>query len=307
MKKNVREKPMDSNVVTREYFDEILVEMRHIDAVLPDTTLSLYGKTFRTPIMMAALSHLKGKGGDGDGMVQMAKGAGLAGCVNWAGMGTTKQLAGILSVGTPTIRIIKPYAEESLVLERIELAEELGALAVGMDLDHGFEGSGNYDNILGFPMRPRSLTDIKNYCRRTKLPFIVKGVLSPAEAEKCLDAGVGGIVISHHHSIMPSAVPPLMVLPEIARVINEQIPIFVDCGISNGADAFKALALGATAVSVGRPVMAAILEDGPEGAAQVIHDITGELKGMMARTCSPDISSIDPSLLWHRSGRRLIE
>ena len=77
-----REKAADSNAITRAYFDEILVEMRHLDAVVPDTTLELYGETFTTPVMMAALSHLKGQGGQGDGMVQMAEGAKMAGAVN---------------------------------------------------------------------------------------------------------------------------------------------------------------------------------------------------------------------------------
>ena len=63
MEHMLREPAKDSNEITREYFDEILVEMRHIDAVTPDTTLNLYGKTFSTPIMMAALSHLKGMDG----------------------------------------------------------------------------------------------------------------------------------------------------------------------------------------------------------------------------------------------------
>ena len=66
-----REKAMDANAITRAYFDEILIEMRHIDNKIPDTTLHLYGETFSTPIMMAALSHLKGQGNEGDGMSRL--------------------------------------------------------------------------------------------------------------------------------------------------------------------------------------------------------------------------------------------
>ena len=296
-----RETAKDSNEITREYFDEILVEMRHIDAVVPSTALSLYGKVFRTPIMMAALSHLKGKDGKGDGMVEMADGAGIAGAVNWTGMGTNEQFSAIVSSGIPTIRIIKPYEDESLVLSKIEQAEDLGALAVGMDLDHAFNAKGKTDNVHGYPMKPRTLKEIENYCRRTKLPFILKGILSATDAKKCLEAGVGGIVVSHHHGIIPTAVAPLMVLPQIAAIINKRIPIFIDCGITNGADAFKALALGATAVSVGRPVMSAISKSGAQGAADTINEITAELTGMMARTCSPDIGHIDPTLLWRKT------
>lgn len=300
-----REKAVDSNAVTRAYFDEILVEMRHIDAVEPDTALELYGETFATPVMTAALSHLKGKDGEGDGMVQMAEGARQAGAVNWAGMGDEAQFDAVAATGARSIKIIKPYADERLVLSRLERAEEAGALAVGMDLDHSFGGDGKPDLVLGFPMRPRTLREIEGYVRRTPLPFIVKGVLSAVDAQKCLDAGVRGIVVSHHHGILPSAVPPLMVLPEIVRTVGGKIPIFVDCGVMNGMGVFKALALGATAVSVGRPVMNAVLENGPQGAADVIRGVTRELAGAMARTASPDIRHIDRSVLWRRNGSRL--
>ena len=300
-----REKALDTNLITRQYFDEILVEMRHMDGVTPDTTLELYGERFATPVMMAALSHLKGQGNQGDGMVEMAQGAALANCVNWAGMGEIEQFDRIAATGARSIKIIKPYADESMVLSRMERAEAAGALAVGMDLDHSFNSRGEPDVVLGLPMRPRTRKETEGYVKRTKLPFIIKGVLSAVDAQKCLDAGVQGIVVSHHHGILPSVVPPLMVLPEIAQVIGGRIPIFVDCGVMNGMDVFKCLALGATAVSVGRPVMGPIIEKGAQGAAQVIADVTTELRAAMARTCSPDIRHIDRSLLWRRNGARL--
>lgn len=297
-----REKAMDANAITRAYFDEILIEMRHIDNKIPDTTLHLYGETFSTPIMMAALSHLKGQGNEGDGMVQMAEGAKLANAVNWAGMGEIEQFDRIAATGARSIKIIKPYDDENMVLERMDRAEAAGALAVGMDLDHSFGGNGKPDVVLGLKMRPRTMKELESYVKRTKLPFIIKGVLSATDAQKCLDAGVQGIVVSHHHGILPTAVPPLMVLPEIVRVIGGRIPIFVDCGVMNGTDAFKCLAMGATAVSVGRPVMQPIIERGAHGAADVISAVTAELAGAMARTCSPDITHIDPTVLWRRNG-----
>ena len=70
---NLRRKPEDSNVLTERYFEKILVETRYLDAVIPDTSVELFCKTFATPVMTAALSHIPGK--DGDGMVQMAQGA----------------------------------------------------------------------------------------------------------------------------------------------------------------------------------------------------------------------------------------
>ena len=293
-------KPWDSNQITREYFDSLLVEMRHIDSVLPSTKLELYGETFDTPVMMAALSHLNNV--CENGMLEMAKGALSANAVNWAGMGDEAEIADITATGARTINIIKPYADNDYILQRIEHAERCGAMALGMDVDHSFGGNGRYDVVLGEQMRAKSLMELKEFIKATKLPFIIKGVLSEQDAYKALEAGAKGIVVSHHHGIMDYAVPPLFILPKIAKVINHQIPIFVDCGIASGMDVFKALALGADAVSAGRVIMDPLKKNGSEGVKNQVLKMTEELAGVMARTCSQDLSHIDPSVIWHRKG-----
>lgn len=288
--------------ITERYFEKILVETRYLDAVIPDTSVELFGKTFATPVMTAALSHIPGK--DGDGMVQMAQGAAEAGALTWVGMTTLEQYGEIAQTGAPLVRIIKPYKDEREIFSRIEQAEEEGAVAVGMDIDHSFNKRGQPDSVLGMPMSPKTTKDIASYCKRTKLPFLLKGVLSAQDAQKCLDAGVGGILVSHHHGIMASAVPALLVLPEIVKTVQGKIPIFVDGSFENGMDVFKALALGADAVCVGRALMPPIQQQGAEGCRQTIQDITDELAAAMARTGSRDIKHIDPSLLWI-DGKRL--
>ena len=289
-------RPGDSNQITREYFDSLLVEMRHLDGALPETGLELFGEQFNTPVMTAALSHL-GHVCE-NGMVQMAEGARLAGAVSWAGMGDEKELEDITATGARTIKIIKPYVDNDYILQRIAHAEKCGVMAVGMDIDHAFSGKGKYDVVLGMEMRPKSLEEMKEFVKATKLPFVVKGVLSVKDAEKCLEAGVKGIVVSHHHGIIDYAVPPLMILPEIVRVVQKQIPVFVDCGIESGSDVFKALALGADAVCVGRALMGALQVNGAEGVQEKIASLTEELAGIMARTGASDLSQIDPSVIW---------
>ena len=91
----------------------MLIEMRHIDAVIPSTKLELYGETFDTPVMMAALSHLHNV--RENGMVEMAKGALAANAVNWAGMGDQAEITAITATGARTINIIKPYADNEIV------------------------------------------------------------------------------------------------------------------------------------------------------------------------------------------------
>jgi len=166
-----------------------------------------------------------------------------------------------------------------------------------MDIDHAYDRNGEYDMTLGFHMSGKTLNKIREFVKSTKLPFIVKGVLSLKDTVLYAGAGVQGVVISHHHGIMDYAVPPLYVLPEIVREIGGKMPIFVDCCVESGYDVFKALALGATAVSVGRAMMGQLSENGADGVRDRVLEITAQLKGVMAKTCSPDISNIDSSVI----------
>lgn len=294
----------DSNRITREYFDSLLVEMRHIGSVIPSTKLELYGETFDTPVMTAALSHLDGT--RKNGMAQIAKGAKDAGAVHWVGMGSGEELEAVTATGARTIKIIKPYADNDVIFRKIEHAQKCGVLAVGMDLDHIFDSNGHYDVVTGYLQSAKTIEELKSFIASTNLPFVIKGVLSERDAKLCLELGVKGIVVSHHHGIMDYAVPPLMALPGIAKVIAGRIPIFVDCGIESGMDAFKALALGAAAVSVGRKLMTPLKEKGAEGVTAEIISMTEKLAGAMARTASPDLKHIDSSVIWHKeNGRRV--
>jgi len=293
--------PGDSNHITREYLDSLLIEMRHLDNVLPSTSLTLYGREFATPVMTAALSHLATFRYHDDGMVEIARAAQAENAVNWAGMGSEEELERIIATGAATVKIIKPYRENERIFRKIEHARRAGALAVGMDIDHSFDRAGNYDKVFEDEMRPKTVSELREFVAAAgETPFVVKGVLSVQDAEKCLEAGVRGIVVSHHHGIMDFAVPPLMILPRIAEVVGGKVPIFVDCGIATGYDAFKALAMGATAVCVGRAVLGPLKESGAEGAAKYIHQMTRELAGVMARTGCADLASIDRSLIWTR-------
>ncbi len=286
----------DSSQITRDYFDSLLVELRHIDGTLPSTEMELYGEIFSTPVMLAALSHLQRV--HPGGLVEAARGIKAAGAVMWAGMGDEAELEAITATGARTIKIIKPYADNRDIFRKIEHAEKCGCLAVGMDIDHAFSAEGAYDVVFDMEMRPKSFGEIKEFVQATKLPFIVKGVLSEQDTRKCLDAGVRGIVVSHHHGRIDYALPPLRILPAIVKLVNKQIPIFVDCGIDRGMDAFKAIALGASAVSAGRIVMGPLGKEGAEGVRKIITKMTEELAGAMAATGSPDIRHIDPDLIW---------
>ncbi len=290
--------PGDANRITRDYLDSLLIELRHLDGALPSTALDLYGHRFDTPVMMAAFSHLDKFKYHDDGMVEIARAAACANAVNWAGMGSEDELERILATGAKTVKIIKPYQDNERILRKIEHAERAGALAVGMDIDHSFDRRGEYDVVGGDAMRPKSLDEIRGFVRATRLPFVIKGVLSVADAVKCADAGVQGIVVSHHHGIQEYAVPPLLVLPKIMEAVGDRMPVFVDCSIDSGMDVFKALALGATAACVGRAILGPLKEGGADAAGKVLEQMRVALAGAMARTGAKDLAEIDPAVIW---------
>lgn len=288
----------NSDKITRDYFDSLLIETRYLDAVLPSTQMTLFGETFRTPVMTAALSHLNNT--TQDGMTVYAQGAAQSGAVHWVGMGSESELEQIVATGARTIKIIKPHADNRMVLRKIEHAVKVGCIAVGMDIDHAFNSEGGYDNVFGLPMKAKSTEELTDFVQAAGVPFIVKGVLSPRDAEKCLKAGCAGLVVSHHHGIVQYAVPPLMVLSDVILATGGSVPVFVDCGIESGMDVYKCLALGAKAVSVGRHLMP-LLKDGAEAISRRIDGMTAELAGVMARTGVSTLDKMDSTVIHRRA------
>ncbi len=284
--------------ITRNYMDSLMIETRVIDSVEATTEMSLFGETFGTPVMVAALS---GMGGIyPNAMVEVAKGAKAAEAVMWVGIGDELELKEIIETGAKTVKIIKPYKNKDLIFEKIAQAEKLGAFAVGMDIIFSFGGKIGDSLVRPDLMGPKTLSEIKSFVQATKLPFILKGILSERDAQKALEAGAKAIVISHHGgSVLDYAVPPVKILPRIAKVIGGKIPIFVDGGIVRGTDVFKALALGANGVLIGSTVMAGLASEGAEGVKKIIVGTSKELQRIMNLTGSSDILNIDSELIWY--------
>lgn len=291
----------DSNAITRDYFDSILIVPKYLDSELPSLETTILGGRFSTPVMTAALSHLH-KICD-NAMSEIAAGAKASGAVHFVGMTEEDELEQILSTGAKTVKIIKPHKDDEIIYKKLHHAIEHGAMAVGMDIDHSVSNNGGYDFVLGYTMRTKSrdqLSEYINEARKSNVPFVVKGVLDPREAEWCCEAGAQAIIVSHHHGIQSYAVPPLMMLPEIVRAVDGRLQIFVDCGIESGADVYKALALGADAVCVGRAFMEP-LKEGRQGIIDKFTRINNELSVIMARTGATNVKEIDPASLRFRA------
>lgn len=292
--------PADSNEITRSYLDSILIEERIIDSKVASLETEILGHSFSTPIMMAAFSFLRSFLPERENaVIEYSRAAKQLEMVNCVGMMDDEDFAKVLATGADTIRIIKPFADRDKVFDEIAFAEKNGAFAVGMDIDHVFGDDGGYDVVADHPMGTQTKEDIRAYASSTRLPFIVKGVLSVSDAVKCAECGAKAIVVSHHRGRMPFAVPPLMILPDIKKAIEGSgVEIFVDCGINSGADAYKALAMGAKAVSVGRALLPPLSKEGTEGVVKYISKMNQDLSLLMGYTGCATTAELSPDTLW---------
>ncbi|MDD7336712.1 MAG: alpha-hydroxy-acid oxidizing protein [Prevotella sp.] len=289
----------DANVINRAYLDHLQVEMRVVDAQLPDLETEIFGRTYALPIMMPAFSHLNKVGKDGrKPMTEYALAARELNVLNWVGMEPDDVYGEIAKTGADTVRIIKPFADHEMIMQQIEYARNHGAVAVGIDIDHIAGKDGGYDVVDGLPLGPVLQEDLKAYAEAARLPFIAKGVLSVNDALKCKEAGCKAIVVSHHHGRIPFGMPPVAVLPGIVKALKGSgMLIFVDCGIDSGYDAYKALALGADAVAVGRGILKPLLKEGKDGVVAKVNDMKQQLAELMLYTGICDTRSFDPTVI----------
>ena len=286
----------NSNNIARNYLDSLLIETRYIDSTNPTLDFDLFGENFSSPIMTAALSHLDRfmfKGAS----EALAKGARDANAVLWYGMADDEEIDRLVATGARLIEIIKPYSDRALIYTKIKHAEEKNLLAVGIDIDHPFGEDGSPDDVDGYQMMAIRAEELDEICGSTKLPVIAKGVLSIHDAEKCLKARVSGMVLSHHNNRIEYAIPPMMILPKILEIVGKTVPVFIEDEIRTGMDAFKALALGAAGVCIGRPLMNAIKDDPENGVCTYLRKANDELKKVMAYTGCTNISKMDPTVI----------
>ena len=289
----------DANEITARYMDSILIEERLIDSVKADVKTTILGETFSSPVLTPAFSHLGCyEGREHNGLEEYSMATRECNTLNFVGMMENDMFQKIIDTGAKTVRIVKPYADNGKVRDQFQFAEAAGAFGIGMDIDHIF-GMTGYDIVVGETMAAQTTEMLRSYVESTKLPFVVKGVLSVADAVKCKEIGAKAIIVSHHHGRLPYAIPPMMVLPEIKEALaGSGVEIFVDCGIATGADVYKALALGADAVAVGRSMLPHLEKGGVPGVEKYLNNVADELRYIMSSTGFSKVSEIDDSALY---------
>jgi lactate 2-monooxygenase len=134
--------------------------------------------------------------------------------------------------------------------------------------------------------------------QQTKLPILLKGILHPDDARKAMDAGMNGIIVSNHGGRqVDGSIATLDTLPKIVEVVQDKIPVLLDSGIRGGADVFKALALGAKAVCVGRPYVYGLTIAGEEGVRNVMQNLMADFELTMGLAGCKNITEINREAL----------
>jgi isopentenyl diphosphate isomerase/L-lactate dehydrogenase-like FMN-dependent dehydrogenase len=294
------------NRINRAYTDSLAFEMRILDSREASLETELFGTPLRSPIIGSTLcmSRVLERLGSWDPpyLRQIAGGLADAGSMMSTGHVSFDELAAIVDEGAPVMHIVKPYSDEELVASHLEHAERIGCVAVGMDVDAMFKEKA-WDEVPGPPeLGPQTLDQIQRFCSVTKLPFVVKGVLSEQDAVKARELGAAAVMVSNHGGeAIDYSVPVLDALPRIRQAVPE-LTVLADSGFRRGTDVLKALALGADGVGIATLLLVAVAADGRAGVRMLLELLNEELQRTMSYVGYPSIADIDPAPL-----RRVVE
>lgn len=268
-----------------------------------DTSIELFGRTFDLPVFAAPLGattlHYGDKLSEREYMQTLFEGCAEAGITAFGGDGVYEEaysipVEAIKSVGGNGIPTVKPWVNEEMK-RKIKMAEAAGVFAIATDVDAS--GLALIKNA-NPPAGPKSVDDLKEVVNATKLPIIVKGVMTAKGARKAVEAGAYAIVVSNHGGRVLDHTPgTIEVLPEIVAEVQGEIKIIIDGGIRTGLDVFKCLALGADAVLIGRPFATMIYGGGKEAIKTYVNRVKTELKETMEMTGANSLKDINPSMV----------
>ncbi len=150
----------------------------------------------------------------------------------------------------------------------------------------------------GVPASALTWDDLTWLQGRTRLPIWLKGVLHPDDARQAQTMSVAGLIVSNHGGrTLDTAPATALALPRIAQALDGALPLIVDGGIRRGTDVLKAIALGASAVMVGRPAIHALAVAGPMGVARMVRTLRDELEMAMALTGCRSLAEATPALV----------
>ncbi|EXC29331.1 Peroxisomal (S)-2-hydroxy-acid oxidase GLO1 [Morus notabilis] len=286
----------------RNAFSRILFRPRIlIDVSKIDMTTTVLGFKISMPIMIAPTAMQKMAHPEGE--YATARAASAAGTIMTLSSWATSSVEEVASTG-PGIRFFQLYVykDRHVVAQLVRRAERAGFKAIALTVDTPRLGRREADikNRLMTPdwhhMSPDKLTglsagrydillykDVQWLQTITQLPILVKGVITAEDTRLAIQAGAAGIIVSNHGARQLDYVPAtIMALEEVVKAAQGRVPVFVDGGVRRGTDVFKALALGASGIFIGRPVVFSLAAEGETGVRKVLQMLREEFELTMA-------------------------
>ena len=282
---------------------KILTTLIH-DNIEPDTSAEIFGHKISFPVMAApitgSVTNMNGAIEELDYNIAVVRGCKKAGTIAFVGDGATpdKYKIGLEAIEKENgwgIPIFKPRKDNNEIIMRIKAAEKAGALAAGIDIDAVVFKTMAMKNQ---EVAPKSVNELREIKSASSLPFILKGIMNPRDAEMACKAGADAIIVSNHGGRVLDQMPGSMdVLEEIVAAVGKSITIMIDGGFRDGVDIIKAIALGADLVLIGRPVAIAAVGMGIEGTAFYLDSLRDEFKKTMVLTGCKNLKDIGSDLI----------
>lgn len=295
----------DNAVRNYQKWQEIRVNMDTIHENKPiDTSVELFGRTFKYPFFAGPVGamtlHYGEKYDDLAYNNLLVDACAKGGIAAFTGDGTNAKVmegatAAIKAAGGLGIPTVKPWNLET-IREKMELVKASGSFAVAMDID----GAGlPFLKNLTPPAGSKTVDELRGVAEMAGVPFIIKGIMTRRGALKAKDAGAAAIVVSNHGGRVLDQCPATAeVLEDIVEAVGGRMKILVDGGLRSGVDVFKALAMGADGVLLGRPFVTAVYGGAAEGVQCYIDKIGGELEDTMRMCGANTISDITRDMIF---------
>ena len=295
----------DNAVRNYQKWQEIRVNMDTIHENKPiDTSVELFGRTFKYPFFAGPVGamtlHYGEKYDDLAYNNLLVDACAKGGIAAFTGDGTNAKVmegatAAIKAADGLGIPTVKPWNLET-IREKMELVKASGSFAVAMDID----GAGlPFLKNLTPPAGSKTVDELRKVAEMAGVPFIIKGIMTRRGALKAKDAGAAAIVVSNHGGRVLDQCPATAeVLEDIVEAVGGRMKILVDGGLRSGVDVFKALAMGADGVLLGRPFVTAVYGGAAEGVQCYIDKIGGELEDTMRMCGANTISDISRDMIF---------
>ena len=291
-----------------------------------DTACTLLGRRWPTPLLAAPMALQRMAHPDGELGMAVAAAAQGAGFIlsSQASQPLAQVAAAVRDEGErgPLWFQLYPLADRAATLELVQRAEAAGYEALVLTVDSSVRAARSAEQRAGFrlpagigtvnlpPGGPPATTlpdllarsptwdDVAWLQAASRLPVLLKGVLHPADARQAAAMQVAGVIVSNHGGrTLDGAAATAAALPGVVAAVEGQLPVLVDGGLQRGTDVAKALALGASAVLVGRPLLWGLAAAGAAGAAHVLRLLRDELAVTMAQCGAGSLAELTPELL----------